>query len=171
MKKSKENPPLSYSVYSGGTVFTISHRFRFPPEGIRNIMQDTKQGRKIKALIGYQPIQAPRETNVKQNKPQSLWKQVPHTSQPGAAWSPVCCPLSAFQPRFPCCHPSFPFSWTSPMTSAWHCLIVPASSSCHLTMSRAAASRTPPHHLRGCSRPQSSLDSNHQRGVLRGLLL
>ena len=45
-----------------------------------------------------------------------------------------------------------------------------ASSSCHLTMNRSAASRIPPHHFPAffcCSGPQRGLNSKHEGGKFR----
>ena len=78
--------------------------------------------------------------------------------------------------------PPVPFRRASPTTDAWRCLFRSASSLCHLTMNRFAASRTPRYHLpaffaatvhTGVSIPYTngvcSVDPSVARNTLRSL--
>lgn len=107
----------------------------------------------------------------------SIGRPLP-TSRPGILLPCLPSPSSFRQPRFPllpCVAPPLP----TPLDATHNECLAPrllhfASSSCHLTMNRSAASRTSRYHLPalfGCSGSQRGLRCKHQRGgVFRGPL-
>ena len=75
----------------------------------------------------------------------SIDRQVQPTSRPCTLLACLPSPSCFRQPRFSLrlLPPPSPFTWSPPITDAWRFLLNFVSSSCHLTMNRLEASRTP----------------------------